>query len=246
MSHRCRAKLSAEAFETLQSVSTATITSQLLARDFRNTFISGVRPNRPDLRMVGYAFTLRYAPAREDVGLANSYDNKTNIQRIAVEAIGPGDVLVIDARGDTKAASFGHILATRIKIRGAAGLVTDGALRDSPSFEKLDLPTYFREAHATTSSVAHFPVDMNVPIGCSDVLIMPGDVVVGDAEGVVVIPAQLAEEVARGAREQEAVEEFALERVRSGASISGLYPLADAMRPEFEGWQTNSALEPGA
>jgi regulator of RNase E activity RraA len=246
MSDLRRATLSAEAFETLHSVSTATITSQLLARDFRNTFLSGVRPVRPDLRMVGYAFTLRYAPAREDVGLASSYDNETNVQRLAVEAIGPGDVLVIDARGDTKAASFGHILATRIQVRGAAGLVTDGALRDSPGFKKLDLPTYFREAHATTSSVAHFPVDINVPIGCGDVLIRPGDVVVGDAEGVVVIPAHLAEAVAHGAREQERAEEFALERVRLGASISGLYPLADEMRPEFEAWQTNSALDPSA
>jgi regulator of RNase E activity RraA len=219
-------------------VSTATLTSQLLRRGLRTTFLAGLRPTRPDLRLVGRALTLRYAPSREDLGMRVDYDNATDLQRRAVETVGPGDVLVIDARGKTGAASFGHIIATRIAARGAAGLVTDGGLRDSPAFAELDLPAYFKAPHATTSSVLHHPVGIDEPIGCADVLVLPGDVIVGDAEGVVVIPAHLADEVAAGAARQEEVEDFALERVRAGEPIADLYPLADARRAEFEVWRT--------
>lgn len=228
------APLSAEALERLHQVSTATLTSQLLKRGFRHTFIPGLIPTRPDLRMVGYAFTLRYVPAREDLDLQVDYDNSTNVQRLAVESVEPLDVLVIDARGDIGAASFGHIIATRIQQRGAAGLVTDGALRDMPSFSHLDMPAYARAAHATTSSVRHHPVDMQVPIGCGGVLVMPGDVLVGDAEGVAVIPAAVAEEVAHGAYEQDRMEEYILGKVRQGASIRGVYPPDAATRAEYE------------
>lgn len=228
--------LSAESMELLRRVSTATLTSQLLNKGLRNTFIGGLQPLRPDLRMVGYAFTLRYVPAREDLGMKVHYDNSTNVQRLAVEAIGPGDVLVIDARGDARAASFGHIIATRILQRGASGLVTDGGLRDTPRFRSLGLPSYIQAPHATTSSVLHHPVDMNVPIGCGGVLVMPGDVMVGDAEGVVVIPAGLAEEVARGAYDQDLIEEFALSKVEAGAGIQGVYPPDEKTRAEFELW----------
>ena len=218
----------------LQLASTATLTSELLRRGLRNTFIYGVRPLRPDLRLVGEALTLRYVPAREDVGMDVDYDNRTNVQRLAVEAIGPGQVMVIDARGDTGAASFGQILATRIRARGAAGLVTDGALRDTTGFASLDLPAYCAGAHATTSAVRHHPVEMNVPIGCGGVLVMPGDVVVGDAEGVVVIPAGLAESVAHGAAEQERLESFLLDKVQAGASVVGVYPPNPETRAEYE------------
>lgn len=224
----------------LRSVSTATLTSQLLNRGFRNTFIGGLRPTRPDLRLFGRAFTLRYVPTREDVGFQVDYDNETDVQRRAVEAVGPDDVLVIDARGKVNAASFGFIIANRMQARGAAGLVTDGALRDSQNFGTLELPAYFRQPHATTSSVAHLAADINVPIGCGDVLVLPGDVIVGDAEGVVVIPSQLAEEVAHDAWEQEQREHFALERVRAGASIKDVYPLAESLRPEFEAWKAEN------
>ena len=147
------------------------------------------------------------------------------------------DVLVIDARGETRTASFGHIIATRIKQRGAAGLVTDGPVRDRPEFASLDLPTYCRGSHATTSSVAHLAVDMNVPISCAGVLVMPGDVMVGDAEGVVVVPAHVAEEVAFDALEQDQLENFALERVQAGDPITDIYPLAEHMRPAYEQWR---------
>jgi regulator of RNase E activity RraA len=236
-SHRT-VTLSEAAHEALSEVSTATLTSQLLRRGFRRTFLAGLFPQRPDLRLVGYAFTLRYVPAREDLGFNVHYDNERDVQRRAVETVGPGDILVIDARNETDAASFGHIIATRISRRGAAGLVTDGALRDRPAFKALELPSYCRGSHAATSSVAHMAVDLNVPIGCAGVLVMPGDVLVGDAEGVVVIPAELAEAVAHDAVEQELVEAFALEQVESGDSIRDLYPLADSRRNEFEAWRS--------
>ena len=167
----------------------------------------------------------------------NAMDNTRNVQRLAVEAVGPEDVLIIDARGDVSAASFGHILGTRITQRGAAGFVTDGALRDTPFFQSLELPTYIRAAHATTSFVAHHPVDMQVPIGCAGVAVTPGDVVVGDAEGVVIIPAHLAEEVAHGAYEQEIREEFFQEKVAGGASIIGVYPPNDETLAAYEEWR---------
>ncbi len=229
-------EISEDAKRKLRSVSTATLTSQLQNHGFRNTFLAGLYPLRPDLPMVGYAFTLRYIPAREDLA-DERYDNTRNVQRLAVEAVGPEDVLVIDARGEVSAASFGHILGTRITRRGAAGFVTDGALRDTPFFRSLELPTYIRAAHATTSFVAHHPVDMQVPIGCAGVAVTPGDVVVGDAEGVVIVPAHLAEEVAQGAYEQEIREAFFQEKVAGGASIVGVYPPNDGTLAEFERWR---------
>ena len=233
-------ELTPEALAKLRQISTATLTSQLLKRGFRNTFIAGLRPTRPDLRMAGYAFTLRYVPVREDVGVQGvSPDNEKNVQRQAVESVGPGDVLVIDARGELGAAVLGDILATRIARRGAAGIVTDGSFRDSPGFAAIDLPAYHRAPNAALSWLAHHAADMNVPIGCGGVLVLPGDVVAGDAEGVVVIPAQVAEEVAHDGAEQELVEEFALEHVRAGEAIGSLYPLAEERRAEFEVWRAS-------
>lgn len=224
--------LSAEAEDALRRVSTATLTSQMLKRGFRTTFMAGVAPVRPDLRMVGYAFTLRYVPMREDLDLG-PIDNRTSVQRIAIESVGAGDVLVIDARGDVEAGVLGDILATRMRVRGAAGLVTDGALRDVPAFRELEWPAYCRAAHASQSAARHHPADLNVPVGCGGVLVMPGDVVVGDAEGVVVLPRAIAEEVALAALEQEEIEAFVLKKIQSGASIHGVYPPDEATRAEF-------------
>lgn len=226
--------LSVTAKQALLEVSTATLTSQLLKRGFRNTFLGGLTPLRPDLRMVGYAFTLRYAPMREDLDLEVDYDNLTNVQRLAVEAVGREDVLVIDARNEIHSASLGNILATRIKIRGGSGIVTDGALRDANAFRRVDLSTYTRGVHATTSSTKHHPVDMNVPVGCANVLIMPGDVMVGDADGVVAIPRAVAEEVALAAVEQERLEAFVLSKIQGGSSIIGVYPPDQKTRAEYE------------
>jgi regulator of RNase E activity RraA len=231
---KVRAALSEEAVRKLHYASTATITSQLLSRGFRNTFLPGLAPRRPDLRMVGTAFTLRYVPAREDVGMYAGLPTNETVQWLAVEQVTPGDVLVIDARGDTDAASYGHILATRLQRRGVAGLVTDGALRDSPRFAELDFPAYARQAHATTSGVIHHSVETNVPIGCAGVLVLPGDVLVGDAEGVVVVPAQVAESVAHDSYAQERLEDYILEKVEAGSELDGVYPPHTTLLAEYE------------
>jgi regulator of RNase E activity RraA len=197
--------------------------------------MSGLQPTRPDLRLVGIAHTLRYVPVREDVVAADKAE--LNAQKAAIESISPGEVLVIDARNEPGAGTIGDILALRALRRGAAGIVTDGGLRDSPAVGALDIPTYFRAPHASVLGLLHFPLESNVPVACGGVLVLPGDVIVGDAEGVMVIPAQLAEEVARDAAEQELAEEFAYERVGDGESVRGLFPLGDARRAEFEAWR---------
>jgi regulator of RNase E activity RraA len=234
MTDRPHGYLTDSALAALQTASTATLTTQLLRRGFRNTFLAGLTPLRPDLRLVGYAYTLRYVPMREDLTIDKPVDNRTNPQRLAVEDVGAGDVLVIDARGDAGAATLGNILAERMMKRGAAGIVTDGAFRDWPEFRTMDIPSYAKAPHAAVSHLRHHAADRNVPIGCAGVLVMPGDVVVGDAEGVAVIPAHVAEEVALAAAEQEALEAFLLEKVRAGASILTAYPPDAATREEFE------------
>jgi 5-oxopent-3-ene-1,2,5-tricarboxylate decarboxylase/2-hydroxyhepta-2,4-diene-1,7-dioate isomerase len=227
--------LSESARAALRQVSTATLTSQLSRRGIRNTFIQGVRPTRPELRLLGYALTLRYVPLREDV--RDAAGAALNAQRRAVESIGPDEVLVIDARQDPGAGTIGDILATRALARGAAGIVTDGSLRDSAALARLDMPIYYQASHAAALGLLHHPLETNVPVACGGVLVMPGDVMVGDADGALVVPAALAEEVARDALEQEEREAWALERVLAGESTAGVFPLSDARRPEYEAWR---------
>jgi len=160
-----------------------------------------------------------------------------NAQKRAIETIGPGQVLVIEARGELGAGTIGDILALRALRRGATGIVTDGGLRDTPTVAGLDIPTYYATSHAGVLGIAHYPLDVGVPVACGGVLVMPGDVIVGDAEGAVVVPIALAEEVARDALDQEEREEFAAERVDAGESIRGLFPLAESRRAEFEAWR---------
>ncbi|MFN8221626.1 MAG: fumarylacetoacetate hydrolase family protein [Gaiellales bacterium] len=222
--------------EILSRVSTATLTVQLARRGIRDTFIREIRPTRPDLRLLGHAYTLRYVPLREDVRDA---DAGMNAQKRAVESIGPDEVLVIEARGEPGAGTIGDILAARVGARGGTGIVTDGGLRDSQTVAELEIPVYYRNAHAAVLGLKHFPLEAGVPVSCGGVLVMPGDVLVGDAEGVVVIPAGLAEEVAQGADAQEAQEAWALERVKAGESIEGVFPLGEERRSEFEAWQSS-------
>jgi 5-oxopent-3-ene-1,2,5-tricarboxylate decarboxylase / 2-hydroxyhepta-2,4-diene-1,7-dioate isomerase len=227
--------LSDEAEAALRRVATATLTAQLRKRGIRDTFMRGLKPTRPDVRLLGYAHTLRYVPLREDVRDADTAE--LNAQKGAVESISEDEVLVIDARGEETAGTIGDILALRALRRGATGIVTDGALRDSPAIAELDIPTYYRAVHAAVLGIVHFPLETNVPIACGGVLVMPGDVIVGDAEGVVVVPAAMAEEVARDALEQEEREEWAFERVDAGESVRGVFPIGSEREAEFERWR---------
>lgn len=230
-------RMAPDVLQMLARVSTATLSSQLHRRGYKQLVMYGVTPLRPETRMAGHAFTLRYIPARADLEQGADFDNLTNKQRIAVEQVGPGDVLVIDARGDTRAGSLGSILTERIRQRGGAGIVTDGAFRDTPAIRAIDLPTYARGQHPNISFTIHHPVEINGAIACGGVAVLPGDVIVGDSEAVIVIPRAIAEEVAHDAFAQEQLEEFILFKIRGGSSIIGVYPPAAGTLAEYEEWQ---------
>jgi regulator of RNase E activity RraA len=225
--------------EQLMKVSTATLCTALFKRGLRNQFIQDVRPLNPGLpNMVGEAFTLRYMPAREDLNPISVFLDRNHPQRQAVEQCPEGAVLVIDSRKDARAASAGGILVTRLMKRGTAGVVTDGGFRDSPDIAKLGFPAYHCRPSAPTNLTVHQAIDINVPIGCGDAPVFPGDVIVGDAEGVIVIPAHLADEIAAEATEMTAFEDFVEEKVLEGRSILGLYPPTDEQsRSDFAAWR---------
>lgn len=223
----------------LSAVSTATLCTALFKRGLRNQFIQDVRPLNPDLpTMVGEAFTLRYIPAREDLNPITVFQQRDHPQRVAVDTCPEGAVLMIDSRKDPRAASAGSILVSRLMKRGAAGVVTDGGFRDSPEIARLSIPAYHNRPSAPTNLTLHQALDINVPIGCGDVAVFPGDIIVGDAEGVVVIPAHLAQEIAAEAVEMTAYEDFVTEQVLAGRSIIGLYPATDEQaRNDFAAWR---------
>src|SRR3569623_690642 len=220
--------LNPETKKMLMGVSTATLCTALFKRGLRNQFIQDVRPLNANLpNMVGEAFTLRYIPAREDLNPITVFQDRAHPQRKAVEECPPGAVFVIDSRKDPRAASAGSILVTRLMVRGVAGVVTDGGFRDSPEIGAMPVPTYHHRPAAPTNLTQHQALDINVPIACGDAPVWPGDVVVGDGEGVVVIPAHIADEIAAEAVEMTAFEDFVTEEVQKGRSILGLYPPMD-------------------
>ena len=225
--------------QQLMQVSTATLCTALFKRGLRNQFIQDVRPLQQGLpNMVGPAYTLRYIPAREDLNPIGVFQDRAHPQRKAVEECPPGAVLVIDSRKDARAASAGSILVTRLMKRGVAGVVTDGGFRDSPEIARLPFPAYHQRPSAPTNLTVHQALDINVPIGCGDAPVWPGDVVVGDSEGVVIIPADMADEVAAEAVEMTAFEDFVTEKVMEGRSILGLYPATDEQsRVDFVAWR---------
>ena len=227
-------KIDEKTRQLFHSASTATIATVLAKRGLWNQFVTGAVPLSPELRMVGQAFTLRYIPARADVDHNLVFDNSKDPQRLAIEQVGPGEVLVIDARGNENAGTMGNILATRMVARGAVGIVTDGCFRDSPAIAQMKIASYARSAHAATNKTVHHPVDLQVPIGCGGVAVYPGDVLVGDAEGVIVVPLAMADEVAREAASQEHREDFLLTKIEQGAPLLGTYPADEQTLAEYE------------
>lgn len=226
--------------EKLSTVSTATLTTALFKRGFRNQMIQGVLPVGAvkGRNMVGPAYTMRYIPAREDLNGLEVFRNPEHPQRKGVEECPPGAVMVIDSRKDAAAASAGSILVTRLMARGCAGIVTDGGFRDSPEIGEMEIGAYHARPSAPTNLTRHQAIALNEPIGCGDAPVFPGDVIVGDAEGVVVLPAHLAEEIAEEAVEMTAYEDFVTERVAAGATIIGLYPPTDPSNLAiFEEWR---------
>ena len=229
--------LSEAARKKLAAVSTATLTTVLFKRGFRNTFIQGIYRLNPGAAMVGPAYTMRYIPAREDLDHLGVFEDRTHPQRKGVEECPPGAVFVIDTRRNFAAASAGGILLTRLWKRGVAGIVTDGGFRDTPEIAKMAFPAYHAHPAAPTNLIRHHAVDLNAPISCGEVAVYPGDIMVGDGEGVVVVPAHIAEEVAAEAFEQTAFEDFVQEQIEGGRSTFGVYPPSPETREEFQKWR---------
>lgn len=225
--------------ERLRRVSTATLTTQLFKRGLRNAFMQGVQPlGQYDTNLVGPAFTLRNIPAREDIDTVAVFADPEHPQRKAIEVTPAGHVLVIDCRGDARAACAGEILLTRLMTRGVAGLVADGGIRDAGPIAGMPFPVYCAGASAPLNLARHHAVEFNVPIGCGGVAVYPGDTIVCDRDGAVVIPSAMTDQVALEAAEQEELETFLLERVSSGAALAGTYPPNEATRVAFMEWRS--------
>ncbi|KQU88981.1 dimethylmenaquinone methyltransferase [Variovorax sp. Root318D1] len=223
--------------EKLSQVGTANIANSLLRRGFRNAYLLGLHPvSGMQESMVGPAYTLRFMPAREDIDTMANYGRDDNLHRRAVEECPPGHVLVIDTGGCVRSAAAGDLMALRMRQRGVAGVVTDGGFRDTPGIRATNLPAYQRQAAPPATPIAMHPVELNGPVGCADVAVYPGDVLVGDAEGVVVIPQHLVDEIAQEALEAVDYERFAALHISRGRPIFGLFPATPESRKEYDGW----------
>ena len=225
--------------DKLRHVSVATLATALYKRGLRHQVVQNVRPVSPKgVNMVGPAFTLRYMPAREDRNQLVEFRNPKHPQRHAIETCPPGHVLIMDSRGKAEAASAGDILITRLMMRGAAGVVTDGGFRDAMRIGELEMPAYHQRPASPTNLTINEAIEINGPIGCGDAPVFPGDIVVGDDDSVIIIPAHLADEVAEEATEMTAYEDFVLETVQAGETIIGLYPATkDESLEKFEKWR---------
>jgi regulator of RNase E activity RraA len=218
----------------LGTVAVATLSSQLRRRGLNDVSVDGVHPARPGSRFTGRARTLRYLPHRPD--LFAELGGGFNAQKRAIEAVGPGEVLVMDARGERGTGTIGDILALRAQLRGAAAIVTDGGMRDSAALAALDLPVFAATRHPAVLGRRHVPWEIDVAVACGGATVLPGDILAGDDDGVVVIPAALAEAVLADSVEQERQERFVTEQVAAGASIDGLYPLAGHWLTRYREW----------
>lgn len=223
----------------LEKVSVATLATALFKRGLRWQVIQDVRPLAPQkINMVGPAFTLRYIPAREDRNQLVEFRDPKHPQRHAIETCPEGHVLVMDSRKDARAASAGDILVTRLMMRGGAGIITDGGFRDSMRIAELDIPAYHQRPSSPTNLTINEAIAINEPIGCGDAPVFPGDIIVGDSDSVIVIPAHLADEVAEEATQMTAFEDFVVEQVRGGETIIGLYPATKQENLDrFEAWK---------
>ncbi|WP_434362443.1 ribonuclease activity regulator RraA [Parasalinivibrio latis] len=227
--------LTEETRQKLSGVATPTLHTLLLKRGYRNTYIQGVsRLNRRDIQMVGQAFTLRYIPAREDIDTVEAFKDPAHPQRVAVENVPAGKVLVSDCRQDASAASAGSILLARLQYRNCAGFVSDAGVRDAADASELDMPVFCAKPSAPTNLTKHHAVDINVPIGCGGVPVYPGDVLVGDGDGIIVIPQAIADDIAGEAVAMEKFEEYVKRRVEEGSAVIGLYPPNEETRAAYQ------------
>lgn len=221
----------------LAKVSAASVTSQLIKRGFRTRAIANVTPVNPQTpRLVGVAHTLRYIAMREDLATGERMAAPDHPQRRAIETAAPGSVLVVDTHGADVSGTFGDILIARMRVRGLAGVVSDGPMRDVAELRRMPFPVFARGNAAPPSYASMLAVDAQVPISCGGVAVFPGDIVLGDADGVVVIPPAVADAVVADALEQDRLEAFIRQRVEAGASIIGTYPPTDETRAAYRAW----------
>ena len=232
-------QLSLENRLKLEKISTATIATALFKKGFKNQFIQDVIPLKIfEKNMVGQAFTMRYIPAREDRNSIEVFKNPEHPQRVAVETCPEGYVMVIDSRKNARAASAGSILITRLMIRGVKGIVTDGGFRDTAEIAGLSFSSFQNKASAPTNLTLHEALDLNIPIGCGDVAVFPGDIVVGDSDGVIIIPQDISDQIIKECIKMKLYEDFVLEKVNNGYPVIGLYPLTeDRLKKEYEEWK---------
>ena len=220
------------------NASVATICTALFKKGLKNQFIQGVSPLNSKLpNMVGLAYTVRYIPAREDLNDIEVFKNPKHPQRLAIEECPKDCVLIFDSRKDPRAASAGSILITRLMVRGCAGVVTDGGFRDSDEIKTLKFPAYHNRPSSPTNLTLHQAIDVNIPIGCGDAPVWPNDLIVGDNEGVVVIPNGIIEEISDEVNSMTIYEDYVIDKVQKGSTIRGLYPLTDeSEKKAFENW----------
>lgn len=217
-------QLEPKAVEILSKVTTATLTTILLKKGLRNVWLRGTRPLRPGQpRLVGRAFTLRFVPAREDLATPESWSSPIST-RAAIEDMPAGCIAVVDSMGVTDAGIFGDILCARMGKKGVAALITDGVVRDVAGVLATGLPVWCSGAAAPPSVAGLTFVAWQQPIGCGGVAVFPGDVVVVDDDGAVLIPAAFLDDILTLAPEQERLETWIMDQVEKGASLPGLYP----------------------
>ncbi|AOT02673.1 fumarylacetoacetate hydrolase family protein [Arthrobacter sp. U41] len=233
--------LSPELKAKLESVCTATLSSQLRKRGLNNVSIDGLTSTRPDKRIVGLARTLRYVPNRED--LFKTHGGGFNAQKKAIDSVNEGEILVMEARGEKGTGTIGDILALRAQVRGAAAVITDGGVRDFSAVAAMDMPTYYANPHPAVLGRRHIPWDTDITIACGGTTVQPGDIIVADADGILVIPPALAEELADDSIAQEREEVFIAEMVQQGHSVDGLYPMDPDWRARYENWEAGKANE---
>jgi regulator of RNase E activity RraA len=236
-----------ETLDLLRQVSTATITTQLIKNHgLRSRSIRGVKPIDPArAKFVGPAYTLRYVPAREDLSLGGKRPLRVNPAQTAIDAIPAGSVMVIDMNGDTDVGALGDILIARLVFRGAAGVVADGGMRDIDPVRQMTLPVFCRGFGAPPSFASLLVAETQGVIGCGGVLVIPGDIVVADADGVVVIPRYLADQVARDGDEQERMEAWVRRKVDAGAPVGEVYPPNHRYLSEYQAWVAAGRPEGG-
>ncbi|WP_028271250.1 fumarylacetoacetate hydrolase family protein [Arthrobacter sp. UNC362MFTsu5.1] len=231
--------LSPELKAKLESVCTATLSSQLRKRGLNNVSIDGLSSTRPEKRIVGLARTLRYVPNRED--LFKTHGGGFNAQKKAIDSVNEGEILVMEARGEKGTGTIGDILALRAQVRGAAAIITDGGVRDFAAVAAMDMPTYYANPHPAVLGRRHIPWDTDITIACGGTTVQPGDIIVADSDGILVIPPALAEELADDSIAQEREEVFIAEMVAQGHSVDGLYPLNAEWRGKYEQWEAGKA-----